>query len=364
MALRAGVALQDMAFLQSHPTGIAGRGMLIIEGARGEGGYLVNAEGERFMERYAPSAKDLASRDVVSRSIFTEVKEGRGCGPDKGHVMLKLDHLPEDVLQSRLPGIRQTCITFLGIDPAKQPIPVYPTAHYTMGGIPTNRQGQVVIPVKDTPEEPVSGLYAAGECACVSVHGANRLGGNSLLDILVFGRSAANHIIQYLKENRFHKALDENSIKQAYTRLHRWDDTADGGESVDDIRRDLQIAMEDNCGVFRTQDVLDKGVAEVSQLAERLKHAKITDHSDLFNTARVEALELENLMDVALATVYSAAARTESRGAHSRVDYTERDDKQWMKHTLYTSEERKLDYKPVRTKPMSVASFPPKPRVY
>ncbi|VAW64007.1 Succinate dehydrogenase flavoprotein subunit [hydrothermal vent metagenome] len=368
MALRAGVPLQDMEFFQFHPTGIAGRGMLITEGARGEGGYLVNAEGERFMERYAPSAKDLASRDVVSRSIFTEVKEGRGCGPDKDHVMLKLDHLPEDVLQSRLPGIRQTCITFLGIDPAEKPIPVYPTAHYTMGGIPTNRQGQVVVPVKDTPEEPVTGLYAAGECACVSVHGANRLGGNSLLDILVFGRSAANHIIEFLKENRFHKALDESTIEKAYNRLHHWD-VNNGGESIDDIRRDLQKSMEDNCGVFRTQAVLDKGVEAVSKLAERLKNASISDHSELFNTARVEALELENLMDVALATVYSAAARTESRGAHSRIDYAERDDKQWMKHSLYSSENaagetRKLDYKPVRTKPMSVASFPPKPRVY
>ena len=363
MALRAGVPLQDMEFVQFHPTGIAGRGMLITEGARGEGGYLVNGEGERFMERYAPTAKDLASRDVVSRSIYTEVKEGRGCGPKKDHVMLKLDHLPEDVLQSRLPGIRQTCITFLGIDPATQAIPVYPTAHYTMGGIPTNRKGQVVVPVKDTPEEPVTGLYAAGECACVSVHGANRLGGNSLLDILVFGRSAANDIIEYLKENRYHKALDESSIQQAYERLHRWDDTGEG-ESIDTIRRDLQTVMEDNCGVFRTQAVLDNGVSEVSKIAERFKNAKISDHSGTFNTARVEALELENLIDVALATVYSAAARHESRGAHSHIDYTERDDKNWMKHTLYSREDRKLDYKPVRTKPMSVASFPPKPRVY
>ena len=363
MALRAGMPLQDMEFFQFHPTGIAGRGMLITEGARGEGGYLVNALGERFMERYAPTAKDLASRDVVSRSIYTEVKEGRGCGADKNHVMLKLDHLPEDVLQARLPGIRQTCITFLGVDPAKQAIPVYPTAHYTMGGIPTDRHGQVVIPVKDSPEEPVSGLYAAGECACVSVHGANRLGGNSLLDILVFGRSAANHIIEYLKENRFHKGLDEKSFEQAYERLHRWDDTGEG-ESVDVIRAELQKVMEENCGVFRTQEVLNNGVAEVSKLAERLKNARINDHSELFNTARVEALELENLIDVALATVYSAAARLESRGAHSRIDFTDRDDKNWMKHTLYSKEDRKLDYKPVRTKPLSVASFPPKARVY
>jgi len=363
MALRAGVPLQDMEFFQFHPTGIAGRGMLITEGARGEGGYLVNAKGERFMERYAPTAKDLASRDVVSRSIYTEVREGRGCGPKKDHVLLKLDHLPEDVLQSRLPGIRQTCITFLGIDPASQPIPVYPTAHYTMGGIPTNRQGQVVVPVKDTPEEPVTGLYAAGECACVSVHGANRLGGNSLLDILVFGRAAANHIIDYLKENRFHRALNEDSVQQAYDRLHRWDATGEG-ESIESIRRDLQQIMEDNCGVFRTQQVLDKGISEVHGIVERFKQAKINDDSTLFNTARVEALELENLIDVALATVYSAAARHESRGAHSRVDYDERDDMNWMKHTLYSLLENKLDYKPVRTRPMSVASFPPKARVY
>ena len=363
MALRAGVPLQDMEFVQFHPTGIAGRGMLITEGARGEGGYLVNKEGERMMERYAPKAKDLASRDVVSRAIATEVREGRGCGPDADHVMLKLDHLGEDVIQKRLPGIRQTCITFLGIDPAEEPIPVYPTCHYTMGGIPTDRNGQVVMPVKDTPEEVVNGLYAAGECACVSVHGANRLGGNSLLDILVFGRAAANHIIDYLKDNRYHQALDESSAERAYERLHRWDDTGDG-ESVEGLRKELRKTMEEHCSVFRTKEVMEEGVEKVAALTERMKDARIRDHSGLFNTARVEALELENLMDVALATVYSAAAREESRGAHSRIDFPDRDDLNWMKHTLYSMQDRKIDFKPVRTKPLSVASFPPKARVY
>ncbi len=363
MALRAGVPLQDMEFVQFHPTGIAGRGMLITEGARGEGGYLVNKEGERMMERYAPKAKDLASRDVVSRAIATEVREGRGCGLDADHVMLKLDHLGEDVIQKRLPGIRQTCITFLGIDPAEEPIPVYPTCHYTMGGIPTDRNGQVVMPVKDTPEEVVNGLYAAGECACVSVHGANRLGGNSLLDILVFGRAAANHIIDYLKDNRYHQALDESSAERAYERLHRWDDTGDG-ESVEGLRKELRKTMEEHCSVFRTKEVMEEGVEKVAALTERMKDARIRDHSGLFNTARVEALELENLMDVALATVYSAAAREESRGAHSRIDFPDRDDLNWMKHTLYSMQGRKIDFKPVRTKPLSVASFPPKARVY
>ena len=364
MALRAGVPLQDMEFFQFHPTGIAGRGMLITEGARGEGGYLVNADGERLMERYAPKAKDLASRDVVSRAIATEVREGRGCGPNKDHVMLKLDHLGEAVIQKRLPGIRQTCITFLGIDPAEAPVPVFPTAHYTMGGIPTNRQGQVVIPVKDTPEEPVPGLYAAGECACVSVHGANRLGGNSLLDILVFGRAAAGHIIDYLAENRYHRKMDSNSLESAINRMRRWDRTGNGdGESVSVLRDELKAVMENHCSVFRNEEVLSEGVTKVEQIAERFKHARIDDRSSVFNTARVEALELENLVGVALATIHSACARQESRGAHSRIDYTERDDINWMRHSLY-SLGAGVDYKPVRTKPISVDSFPPKARVY
>ncbi len=364
MALRAGVPLQDMEFFQFHPTGIAGHGMLITEGARGEGGYLVNADGERLMERYAPKAKDLASRDVVSRAIATEVREGRGCGPNRDHVLLKLDHLGEEVIQKRLPGIRQTCITFLGIDPAEQAIPVFPTAHYTMGGIPTNRFGQVVAPVKDTPEEPVTGLYAAGECACVSVHGANRLGGNSLLDILVFGRAAANHIIEQLQEQRYHKPLDEHSAERALERLNRWQrKPTSSSESVSALRRELQTVMEEHCSVFRNEEVMREGVQKVEALAKRLDDVCIGDQSNVFNTARVEALELENLMHVALATMHSAYAREESRGAHSRIDFPERDDRKWMRHSLY-SLEHGLDYKPVRTKPLSVDSFPPKARVY
>ena len=363
MVMRAGMPLQDMEFFQFHPTGIAGRGMLITEGARGEGGYLVNGDGERLMERYAPKAKDLASRDVVSRAISIEIREGRGCGPNKDHVLLKLEHLGEDVIQKRLPGIRQTCITFLGIDPAEAPVPVFPTAHYTMGGIPTNRYGQVVIPVKDTPEEPVQGLYAVGECACVSVHGGNRLGGNSLLDILVFGRAAANHIIEYLQENKYHKVVDDDVINRIVEKMQRYDQPNAGSETVADLRKELKQVMEDHCGVFRDKDILKQGVELVEQLAVRMKNVKVDDLSFTFNTAKVEAFELENLMAVALATIHSAYAREESRGAHSRIDFPQRDDKSWMRHSLY-SFENGLDYKPVRTKPMTVDSFPPKPRVY
>ncbi|VAW81142.1 Succinate dehydrogenase flavoprotein subunit [hydrothermal vent metagenome] len=362
MALRAGMPLQDMEFFQFHPTGIAGKGMLITEGVRGEGGYLVNADNERFMERYAPHAKDLASRDVVSRAISIEVREGRGCGPNKDHVLLKIDHLGADVIMKRLPGIRDSSMTFMKIDPIYDPIPVYPTAHYTMGGIPTNRDGQVVVPEHEGPEEPVPGFYAAGECACVSVHGANRLGGNSLLDILVFGRSAANHIIGYLKENRYHRPMDQDSVDKATTRLQRWDRRS-GDETVDDIREELKKVMEDHCGVFRVAEVMQEGVRKVKELAQRLQDAQLKDHSRIFNTARIEALELENLMDIAKATVISAEARTESRGAHSRIDFKERDDEKWMKHSLYFIDGR-LDYKPVRTKAMTVDTFPPKARVY
>ncbi len=363
MALRAGIPMEDMEFFQFHPTGIAGKGMLISEGVRGEGGYLVNGEGERFMERYAPNAKDLASRDVVSRSIAIELKEGRGCGPNKDHVLLKVNHLDADIIKKRLPGIRDLSMTFAGVDPIDAPIPVCPTAHYTMGGIPTNRHGQVVVPEHQGAEEPVPGLYAAGECACVSVHGANRLGGNSLLDIVVFGRAAGNHIIEYLKENRYHRPISQESVDKALARLARWDQKGDG-ESVDSIKTDLKVTMDKYCGVFRQEDVLQEGVEKVLAIEERLKDVRLKDHSKVFNTARIEALELENLMDLAVATVCSALERKESRGAHSRVDYPERDDKNWLKHSLFFKEGRRLEYKPVHIKPLTVDSFPPKPRVY
>jgi succinate dehydrogenase / fumarate reductase, flavoprotein subunit len=362
MALRAGIPVQDMEFFQFHPTGIAGKGMLITEGVRGEGGYLVNRNGERFMERYAPHAKDLASRDVVSRAIYLEIKEGRGCGPRGDHVLLKLDHLGAEVIKKRLPVIRDMAITFAHVDPIEKPIPVFPTAHYTMGGIPTNRFGQVVMPLKKSAEEVIPGLYAVGECACVSVHGANRLGGNSLLDIVVFGRAAGNDIIEYLKENRTHRPLVESDIERALTRLHRWDRKGKG-EPVERLRKELQQLMEDCCSVFRTEAVLSEGLSKLKALENRIKDARLHDHSKVFNTARIEALELENLMSLGLATMASALARKESRGAHSRVDYPDRDDKRWLKHSLYF-EDGHVEYKPVRTKPLTVDAFPPKPRIY
>ena len=363
MALRAGVPLQDMEFFQFHPTGVAGRGMLISEAVRGEGGYLINSEGERFMERYAPNARDLASRDVVSRAIVTEIKEGRGCGPDGDYMLLKVDHLGEETVARRLPGIRETSKIFLGVDPAFEPIPVYPTAHYVMGGIPTDRYGRVVVPEHHGPEEVIPGLYAAGECACVSVHGANRLGGNSLLDILVFGRASGLDIKSYLKENPHSRQVDEASLEKALARVHRWEQDGEG-ISVKELSDEFRKVMEDHAGVFRTEEVMREGVHKIEALREKLAEVRLHDHSSVFNTARVEAFELENMIHVGMSIILSALYRQESRGAHSRPDYPARDDKNWLKHSLYFQRDDQVDYKPVRTKPLTVDSFPPKERVY
>lgn len=363
MALRAGIPLMDMEFFQFHPTGIAGKGMLITEGTRGEGGYLINRDGERFMERYAPQARDLASRDVVARAIVTEVKAGRGCGERGDHVLLKLDHLDEALIAKRLPGIRESSMIFAGVDPAIAPIPVFPTAHYAMGGIPTDRFGRVAMPVGQGSEDVVAGLYAAGECACASVHGANRLGGNSLLDILVFGRLAGRDIIEFVRENPYRRTTDPASLEQAVTRLARWD-RQDAGLPVQELRAEFRQCMEDHAGVFRTEAIMTEGYRKLCELRERLSEVRLTDHSKVFNTARIEALELENMMDVGISIAVSALHRQESRGAHSRPDYPERDDQVWLKHSLYSKDGDRMDYKPVRTKPLTVESFPPKKRVY
>ena len=363
MAARSGVPLEDMEFWQFHPTGVYGAGVLISEAVRGEGGYLVNKDGERFMERYAPNAKDLASRDVVSRALTMEIKEGRGCGKNADHLLLKLNHLDAEVINMRLPGIREIAIKFAQVDPIVDPIPVIPTAHYMMGGIPTNFYGQVVAPYKTGPEEVVQGLYAVGECACISVHGANRLGTNSLLDILVFGRAAGRQIIEDLKKNPHHKKLHAASVDMSLARLARLDDQKDG-ESVAQVGEELRKTMQEHCGVFRFPELLKEGVTKISEIAERIDHTEIKDKSKVFNTARVEALELNNLVEVALATMVSAEARNESRGAHTRDDFSMRDDNKWLKHTLYFREGRRLDYKPVRLKPLTVDSFPPKARTY
>ena len=363
MALRAGIPLMDMEFYQFHPTGIAGKGMLITEGVRGEGGFLVNKDGERFMERYAPRAKDLASRDVVSRSIVTEVKEGRGAGENGDYILLKLDHLGAEVIDKRLPGIRESSRIFAGADPIREPIPVFPTAHYAMGGIPTDRFGRVVVPVGSGSEQVVAGLYAAGECACASVHGANRLGGNSLLDILVFGRLAGKDIIDFVRENPYQRNVDPASLDEAMSRLTRWDQKG-GGVPAHQLRAEFRKCMEDHAGVFRTEEVMAEGYQRLCELRDQFKDARLTDHSKVFNTARIEALELQNLIDVGLSIAVSALHRKESRGAHSRPDYPNRDDVHWMKHSLYYREADRMDYKPVRTKPLTVESFPPKERVY
>lgn len=365
MALRAGLPLQDMEMWQFHPTGIAGAGVLVTEGCRGEGGYLINKDGERFMERYAPRVKDLASRDVVARSMALEIRAGKGFDP-KGvdYVKLKLDHLGADLIMSRLPGIRELSMKFAGVDPIVEPIPVVPTCHYSMGGIPTNMHGQVLTR-KNGKESLVEGLYAVGECACVSVHGANRLGGNSLLDLVVFGRAAGIHVEELWQSNQMPEMpyISEDDIAASLERYHRWENSKEG-ESVAVIRDEMQRVMQEDFGVFRTGEVMTSGLHRLEALRKRLANAYLDDKSKIFNTARIEALELDNLMATACATAQSALTRTESRGAHSREDYPERDDKNWIKHTLYFAEGDVIDFRPVNVSPKYIAPFEPKERVY
>ncbi|MCX7147356.1 MAG: FAD-binding protein, partial [Sulfuritalea sp.] len=349
MAARAGIPLEDMEFWQFHPTGVAGAGVLITEGVRGEGGILRNSAGERFMERYAPNAKDLASRDVVSRAMTTEINEGRGCGPNKDFVLLDITHLPPETIMKRLPGIHEIGLQFAGVDCLKEPLPVVPTCHYQMGGIPTNYLGQVVVPKDGNKSTPVPGFYAAGECACASVHGANRLGTNSLLDLLVFGKSAGETAVNELRANvKAHKPLPQEAIDKTLARLDRLNHQKDG-----------------------CKDMLAAGVERIGEIAGQVAQTQIKDKSKVFNTARIEALELDNLIEVAKATIVSANARTESRGAHVRDDAIDtpetpdgRDDKNWLKHTLWYREGNRLDYKAVQMKPMSVDTIELKKRAY
>ncbi len=372
MAARMGIPLQDMEFWQFHPTGVAGAGVLLTEGCRGEGAILINSEGERFMERYAPTLKDLAPRDFVSRSMDQEIKEGRGCGPNKDYILLKLDHLGAETIHKRLPSVFEIGINFANVDITKEPIPVVPTIHYMMGGVPTSIHGQVVVPDGDNHERPVRGLYAVGECAAVSVHGANRLGTNSLLDLVVFGRAAGHHIADHCQENQ-HKPLPADALDRTLERLNKLEGAA-SGEYSQALADDIRATMQTHAGVFRTQATMDEGVQRVAELRERCKNIGLTDHSMVWNTARVEALEVENMIEVAQATMVSAAARKECRGAHMVLEYDHpadhptaplgRDDVNWLKHTLWHSADNSLTYKPVRMKPLTVESIPPKVRTF